>query len=56
LVNQSRLIETKDFLCNNLSAIDLKLFLISVQKQVDRIFMVKTKDFFSLHVFYFYVG
>ncbi|UJR15712.1 hypothetical protein I4U23_002647 [Adineta vaga] len=40
LVNPSRLIETRYFLCNNLTTVDLKSFLISVQKQLDEIAMV----------------
>ncbi|CAF1011818.1 unnamed protein product [Rotaria sordida] len=39
LINQQQSIQAKDFLCNNLSAIDLKNFLISVQKQLDIIFL-----------------
>jgi hypothetical protein len=31
--------ETIDFLCNNLSTIDLKMFLISVQEQLDELFL-----------------
>lgn len=45
LVNQLQFNETKDFLCNNLSASDLKLFLIGVQQQLDGIFVVKDKNF-----------
>jgi hypothetical protein len=35
------LIEANDFLCNNLSAIDLKEFLIDTQNQLDAQFLVK---------------
>jgi hypothetical protein len=42
-VNQSQLSQTKGFLCNNLSTIDLKLFLISTQEQLDKIFRVKER-------------
>ncbi|CAF2628741.1 unnamed protein product [Rotaria sp. Silwood2] len=42
LVNQSELIERIDFLCNNLSINDLKLFLINVQEQLDEIFLIDT--------------
>jgi hypothetical protein len=35
------LIEANDFLCNNLSAIDLKAFLIDTQNQLDTQFLVK---------------
>jgi hypothetical protein len=41
LINGSQLTVAKDFLCNNLSANDLKTFLISVQNQLDDIFLVK---------------
>ncbi|CAF2630332.1 unnamed protein product [Rotaria sp. Silwood2] len=39
LINRPQSIEAKDFLCNNLSAIDLKNFLISVQLQLDGTFL-----------------
>ena len=53
LVNQSQLIESQDFLCNNLSATDLKLFLISVQKQLDDIFLVKKSKNFLIKILIF---
>jgi hypothetical protein len=34
--------EAKNVLCNNLSAIDLKMFLIDVQQQLDGLFLVIT--------------
>ncbi|CAF4378814.1 unnamed protein product, partial [Adineta steineri] len=39
LINSSDAIVPKKFLCNNLSATDLKLFLISVQNQLDDILL-----------------
>ncbi|CAF0829832.1 unnamed protein product [Rotaria sordida] len=39
-VNQIQINETINFLCSNLSAIDLKSFLISVQEQLDQIFLI----------------
>ena len=36
--------EAKNYLCNNLSAIDLKQFLISVQRQFDQEYIVKKKN------------
>ncbi len=52
-VNQSQFIEAIDFLCNNLSAINLKIFLINVQKQFDRKFLVKKEIQFQLNCFKF---
>ena len=43
-MNQTRFIELEDFLCKNLSAIELKDFLIHVQKQLDEIFLVKRRQ------------
>ncbi|CAF4091856.1 unnamed protein product, partial [Adineta steineri] len=40
ITNQMQSTESKDFLCKNLSAIDLKNFLISVQQQLDNTFLV----------------
>ncbi len=40
-VNPSQWTEAKDFLCKNLSAIELKSFLIDVQTQLDEKFLVK---------------
>jgi len=31
--------QAKNFLCNNLTRIDLKNFLISVQKELDKLFL-----------------
>ena len=39
-VNETQLNETRDFLCKNLSASDLKAFLIDVQEQLDKQFLV----------------
>jgi hypothetical protein len=40
-VNAIDWMQTNGFLCNNLSASDLKSFLISVQEQLDNSFIVK---------------
>lgn len=40
-VNPSQWSEANEFLCNNLSAIELKSFLIDVQTQLDEQFLVK---------------
>jgi len=52
-VDQSQIIQIKNFLCNNLSAIDLKLFLINVQKQLDAILLVKRITSVDLLLFNF---
>ncbi|CAM4887474.1 unnamed protein product [Rotaria socialis] len=39
LINQGQSMDAKDFLCNNLSTTDLKSFLISLQIQLDQVFL-----------------
>ncbi|CAF3444208.1 unnamed protein product [Rotaria sp. Silwood1] len=44
LIHGPQSIQAKDFLCNNLSAVDLKNFLISVQKQLDETFLTNIQS------------
>ncbi|CAF3364219.1 unnamed protein product [Rotaria sp. Silwood2] len=45
LIHEIQSIEANDFLCNNLSTIDLKNFLITVQQQLDKQFLINLESY-----------